>query len=193
MKGNIQICRFLIENVKLDVDFKCHLGDTPLLFAASAGHFKVAKYLIIRGADVKMSDSNGYTCLHMAANLGDREIMKLLLLKGADIEAHYVSGTPLQCAAACGTGNIESIRFLLRRRANPNAVSPLSVPPLVLAIKNGSSEFLELLLEAGANPNKTWHGLSPLAVAAAKGDNTEFLKSLLVAGAEPNNTTIVSF
>ncbi|GFP99379.1 ankyrin repeat and socs box protein 3 [Phtheirospermum japonicum] len=185
LRGNIQICRFLIDNVKIDVDFKCHLGYTPLLFAARDRHFNVVKYLIIRGADVKMSDYEGMTCLHMAAILGDIEIMQLLL-KGADIEAHSVSGTPLQSAATCGTGNIESIRFLLRRGADPNAVSPLSVPPLVLAIQCGSSECLELLLEAGANPNMTWRGLSPLAVAA-KEDNTKLIKSLLAAGAEPNN------
>ncbi|KAK6164576.1 hypothetical protein DH2020_001440 [Rehmannia glutinosa] len=185
-KGIIPICRFLIEKVNLDVNIKTDRGDSPLLVAASKGHFNTAKYFIIRGADITMSGYQGTTCLHLAAEKGNKELMQLLLLKGADIEADSVRGTPLQCAAL--GGNLESVRFLLCRGANPNSVSPLSVTPLMGAILCLSSECLELLLKAGADPNISSRGLSPLAVAAQKG-SPEFLRSLIAAGADPNSVT----
>ncbi|KAL3647773.1 hypothetical protein CASFOL_008741 [Castilleja foliolosa] len=185
-RGDIEICRFLIEEVKLNIDFKTDKGDSPLILAALKGQFKAAKYLINRGADVKMGGYRGITCLHIAASNGNKEIMQLLLLKGADIEAHSVWGTPLQCAAACG--DVESVRFLLSRGADPNAVSPLSVSSLMSAIKCRSFELLEMLLKAKADPNKMSCGLSPLAMAAKEND-TRFLRLLLAAGANPNSPT----
>ncbi|KAL3644936.1 hypothetical protein CASFOL_010116 [Castilleja foliolosa] len=185
-RGYLQICRFLIEEVRIKVDFKTDKGDIPLLLAAINGHFRVAKYFIIRGADVEMGDYQGTTCLHIAAENENKEMMQLLLLRGADIEAHSVRGTPLQCAAS--RASVESVRFLLSRDADPNAVSPLSVSPLVGAILCSSYELLELLLQAGADPDQLSRGLSPLAVAAMKND-TRFLRSLLVARADPNIVT----
>lgn len=41
----------------------------------------------------------------------NKDLMQLLLMKGADIEANSVRGTPLQCAASCGS--VETVRFLL--------------------------------------------------------------------------------
>ncbi|KAL3623909.1 hypothetical protein CASFOL_032725 [Castilleja foliolosa] len=186
MKGNVEMCRFLIEEVKINIDIGAYLGESPLVMAALYEQFRAAEYLINQGANVKMSSYRGTTFLHTAAMFGNREIMQLLLLKGADIEAHSVKGTPLQYAAAFG--KVESVRFLLSLGADPNAVSPLSVSPLMGAIRCRSPELLELLLKAGADPNKMSRGLSPLAIAANEND-TQFLKLLLAAGANPNSLT----
>ncbi|KAL6500553.1 hypothetical protein OROHE_025919 [Orobanche hederae] len=185
-RGNTEICRFLIDKVKLDINIKNDRGDSPLIFAALKGQFDAANFFILRGADVKSSGYKGTTCLHIAAEKGNKEIMQLLLSKGADIEAQSVSGTPLQCAALCG--NIESVGFLLFHGANPNSVSPLSVSPLMGSISSHSYECFELLLEAGADPNMSSCGSSPLALAAREND-TCFLRPLLAAGANPNSCT----
>ncbi|KAL0435653.1 UNVERIFIED_CONTAM: Serine/threonine-protein phosphatase 5 [Sesamum radiatum] len=188
-EGNIQICKFLIEKVKVDIDIKTERGDSSLLLATAMEHINTAKYLIIRGADIRKIDSKGMTSLHYAAETGNKELMQLLLLKGADIEAKSVYGTPLQCAAS--SGSLESVRFLLGHGAKPNSVSQLSFSPLMWALSCHSSECLELLLKAGADPNLSSCGKSPLAYAAMEGE-AELLRSLLGAGANPNSISTLS-
>ncbi|CAA0828045.1 ankyrin repeat family protein [Striga hermonthica] len=185
--GDIPIFRVLIEKLNLDVDMETERGDTALLVAAAKGHFKAVKYLILRGADINFSGYKGITCFHLAAERGNKEIMQMLLLRGADLEARSVKGTPLTCAASSGC--VESVRFLLRRGANPNADSPLSGTPLMGALLCPSYECFDLLLKAGANPNTFSLGLSPLAVAVRDKD-TKLLRSLLANGADPNLSTI---
>ncbi|XP_020550228.1 uncharacterized protein LOC105163576 isoform X2 [Sesamum indicum] len=185
-KGNIQICKFLIEKVKVDIDIKTERGDSSLLLATARERINTAKYLIIRGADIRNSDSKGMTSLHYAAERGNKELMQLLLFKGADIEAKSVYGTPLQCAAS--SGSLESVRFLLGHGAKPNSVSQLSFSPLMWALSCHSSECLELLLKAGADPNLSSFGMSPLSYAATEGE-AGLLRSLLGAGANPNSIT----
>ncbi|KAI3449724.1 hypothetical protein Pfo_006389 [Paulownia fortunei] len=185
-KGLIQICKFLIEEMKVDINIKTEKGNSPLLLAAARGHVNTAEYLINQGADISMSNYKGITCLHLAAVKDNKELMQLLLMKGADIETDSVLGTPLQCAAS--RGRVESVRFLLGHGANPNSVSLPSVSPLMWAIFQPSFECFELLLKAGADPNIGSLGSTPLAFAARQ-DEGKFLRPLLEAGANPNSVT----
>lgn len=112
------------------------------------------KYLIKKGSQVHMSNSEGYTSLHFAVLKGisgcflrllcpyllpnetvntlslipcyvyanflvyvsdNLELVKFLLMKGAPIEADSVNGTPLQCAASCGS--VETVKLLLKNGA----------------------------------------------------------------------------
>ncbi|KAL8055142.1 hypothetical protein ABFX02_04G037400 [Erythranthe guttata] len=187
--GFIHICKFLIDNVKVDINIKSEIGDTPLLNAVAMGNISTAKYLLIRGADITIADSKGMTSLHYAAEKDNRELMRMLLLRGAEIESNSVLGTPLQCAAS--RGNVDSVRFLLGHGAKPNPVSLLSHSPLVSAISSRSFQCLELLLKAGANPNISSCGVSPLVCAAMIG-NARVVKSLLSAGANPNSVSTFS-
>ncbi|XP_012836014.1 PREDICTED: myotrophin-like [Erythranthe guttata] len=148
--GFIHICKFLIDNVKVDINIKSEIGDTPLLNAVAMGNISTAKYLLIRGADITIADSKGMTSLHYAAEKDNRELMRMLLLRGAEIESNSVLGTPLQCAAS--RGNVDSVRFLLGHGAKPNPVSLLSHSPLVSAISSRSFQCLELLLKVYIRP-----------------------------------------
>ncbi|KAL8548083.1 hypothetical protein ACS0TY_007413 [Phlomoides rotata] len=182
--GVTEMCEFLIEEVNVDVNIQTERGDTPLLHAVKEGHVNTAKYLIDHDAEIAMSDSKGCTSFHYAAQRDNKELMLLLLMKGANIEAKSVDGTPLQCAAL--SGNVDTVRFLLERGAEPNSICTLSGSPLICAIKSHSFECMELLLKAGAESNTSLHGLGPLALAASEGQ-TKFLKPLLEAGANPDS------
>lgn len=59
-------------------------GWTPLHYAATGGHARVAAFLIGAGADVNAESANGTTPLMMAAMYGNSDTVKLLLESGAE-------------------------------------------------------------------------------------------------------------
>lgn len=86
---------------------------------------------------------------------------------------------------AVDRGDIESVKSLLRRGADPNEdkPDPFSDTPLVKAAWGGHADILELLLEKGALPDrKNKDGAAPLAMAGAQG-NIKALELLLGKGA----------
>lgn len=55
---------------------------------------------------------------------------------------------------ACGSGNEELLRTLLKHGANPNLTYPDGWTTLLLAIGNENATMVRLLLESGADPNQ---------------------------------------
>lgn len=60
---------------------------TLLHRAAGNGHEQIAKYLLVRGADVNQDDGSGWSPLHSAAENGNLAIVKLLVKHGANPNA----------------------------------------------------------------------------------------------------------
>jgi ankyrin repeat protein len=106
---------------------------TPLMHAASEGHFDIAKLLIARGAEVNAQTDEG-TALMMAVRRGDPRVVKLLLDAGADVNAKH------------RTGNTVLIMSADRSFVEMNA-KPADPPPV------SSSEIMSLLLTKGADVN----------------------------------------
>ncbi len=95
----------------------------------------------------------------MLAALDDTAGLAELALQGTDIvkarrlginPASGFGETPIHTAAALG--NLNTVRFLLGRGADPNAEVEDGVRPLHYAAKCDSREVAEELLKAGANP-----------------------------------------
>lgn len=182
-EGRMEVCRFLLEELNLDVDVKDDDGETPLIHACRQGHFLIAQYLLEKGADPSASSELGASSLHHAAGIGNIELLNLLLSKGVDVELHSDSGTPLIWAA--GHGQQEAVKILLEHHANPNGETDDGITPLLSAVAAGSLPCLELLVQAGANPNIKAGGTTPLHIAADLGSK-EIINLLLKAGADPN-------
>ncbi|KAL1568716.1 poly [ADP-ribose] polymerase tankyrase-1-like isoform X2 [Salvia divinorum] len=185
--GHFEICKFLINNVKVYIDALTYKKDTPLAEAAKGGHVKIAEFLIKHGAVISLTNTEGFTALHYALLKDNKEIVELLLVEGALLEVDSADGTPLQIAVS--RGNVEAVRALLFLGADTSFYFEVSDTPLVCAVKSRSFECLNLLLEADADANLYCGGSSPLASAAKEGD-TKFLKCLLKAGADPNSLDI---
>ncbi|XP_072971321.1 uncharacterized protein [Typha angustifolia] len=183
MDGRKEVCEYLIEELKLDVDPRDDDGETPLLHAARQGQLSTAKYLLEQGANPSTSSNLGATALHHAAGIGNIELMNLLLSKGVDVESQSDAGTPQIWAA--GHGQQDAVKLLLEHHANPNAETDDGITPLLSAVAAGSLQCLELLVQAGANPNTIAGGATPLHVAADNG-NVEIIRCLLKAGGDPN-------
>ncbi|KAJ9682384.1 hypothetical protein PVL29_018324 [Vitis rotundifolia] len=184
-EGRTEVCKYLLEELKLDVDAKDEDGETPLLHAARQGHTVTAKYLLDHGADPAIPSDLGATALHHSAGIGDIELLRFLLSKGVDIDSQSDAGTPLIWAA--GHGQHDAVKVLLEHHANPNAETDDNITPLLSAVAAGSLACLELLIQAGARVNIIAGGATPLHIAADIG-SPEIINCLLKAGADPNVT-----
>ncbi|KAJ8441848.1 hypothetical protein Cgig2_021538 [Carnegiea gigantea] len=182
-RGKTHVCKYLVEQLKIDVNVKDDEGYTPLHTSVLDGQYLTSVYVLDHGAQPNAADERGLTPLHCAAEIGRQEQLHLLISKGAEVDAQSLRGTPLQCAAADGMKN--AVKMLLDNHANPNSVSQQMQTPLVLAILANSIDCARLLLKAGADPNMGSHGITPLVVAVCEGQ-TEIIKCLLKAGADPN-------
>lgn len=65
---------------------------TPLMLAARAGDFKMARVLIAFGADVNLRNDEGTTPLMLASRYGHTEVVELLLKEGADTSLRNSKG-----------------------------------------------------------------------------------------------------
>lgn len=184
-EGKTEVCKYLLEELKLDVNTKDEYGDTPLLHAAQQGQTATAKYLIEHGADLASSSELGATALHHSAGIGDIELLKFLLSRGANVDSQSDAGTPLLWAA--GHVQQDAVKVLLEHHADPNAENDDNITPLFSAVAAGSLACIELLIQAGSRVNVTAGGATPLHIAADNG-NPEIINCLLKAGADPNVT-----
>ncbi|XP_026384207.1 E3 ubiquitin-protein ligase HACE1-like [Papaver somniferum] len=94
--GSLQVCKYLIENLKLGVDTKDGQGCTSLYHASLNGHFDMVRYLLEKGANPNASNDTNLTPLHYAAKSGDTKIITLLPSKGVRLDVVNSSGTALQ-------------------------------------------------------------------------------------------------
>ncbi|KAK3200678.1 hypothetical protein Dsin_024093 [Dipteronia sinensis] len=184
-EGKTEVCKYLLEELKLDVDTKDEDGETPILHAARQGHTETAKYLFEHGANPAIASNLGATALHHSAGIGNIELLTYLLSKGVEVDSESDSGTPLIWAA--GHGQPEAVKVLMEHNANPDSETEDNITPLLSAVAAGSLACLDLLVQAGAKVNITAGGATPLHIAADIG-SVEIIKCLLKAGADPNIT-----
>ncbi|KAA8544896.1 hypothetical protein F0562_019709 [Nyssa sinensis] len=184
-EGKTEVCKYLLEDLKLNVDTKDEDGETPLIHAARQRHTATAKYLIECGANPAVPSELGATALHHSAGIGDIELLEFLLSKGVDVNSQSDAGTPLIWAA--GHGQQDAVKVLLEHHADPNTETDDDITPLLSSVAAGSLACLELLIQAGANVNVTAGGATPLHIAADIG-SPEIINCLLRAGADPNVT-----
>ena len=127
--------------------------------------------------------------LFKAAGEGDLMALRALVdTAKRNIEMRNSEGeTPLLYAARLG--EVNSVRFLLSRKADADSYSDTGFSALHYAAYNDHSTLVTALLAGHANPNALdSKGISPLVYAVERG-NLEVARSLLQYGAEPNVLT----
>jgi ankyrin repeat protein len=192
-------------------------GWTALRQAASSGNPKIIKSLLKAGARLDAKDRNGWTPIVIAAMAAKAENVKALSDAGAqlkmdlvfasalgqldqvktlsgatDINAKNDTGrTPLVAAAA--NNQVEVVKFLLSKGANPDSESvarspwgPETMTALALAAVEGHLGVVKALVEKGADlSKKTPTGWTPLLLAIVY-HNLDVVQFLLDKKVDPN-------
>lgn len=194
-RGHLEICKYLLDNFRVDVDDFKRGNGYPIIMEAAA-HPKVVGLLIERGADLKTRITwrggrtgvwiigDDATALHYAADFGVPETVTLLIDKGVDIFAiaHDATDenekqTALEVAAFFGNAdNAEAIvnhpKFDLAERQKKQALLDkcvrLGAWPTWVARGTNRPKLMEVLIRKGANPNTSEDGVTPMQIAAGE-------------------------
>lgn len=121
-------------------------GFTPLGLACYFAHEEIARFLILKGAEVNVPSKNGFNVfpIHSAVAANNLSITRLLFEAGAYPNVCQKSGmAPLHSAAALG--NIELIILLLEHGAEVNLRMEGGKLPADLAAEKGFNEIAEIL------------------------------------------------
>ncbi|RLM99280.1 hypothetical protein C2845_PM06G33130 [Panicum miliaceum] len=182
-KGHLDVCRFLVEELGLDVNSTAAGSGTPVHFAAVRGDERVLGYLLGRGGDPGVPDAKGSTPLHDAAEQGHCEAVRLLLSKGVDVDPVNYRGTPLHLAAAKDRDQV--VKILLEHGADPKKVVNHVFSPLMMSCCGHSLKCMKLLVQAGADVNFMSPSGPSILMEAVDDHLTDIVKFLLEAGADP--------
>lgn len=121
-------------------------GFTPLGLACYFGHEEIARFLVLKGADVNLPSKNGFNVfpIHSAVANNNYNIAKMLLDAKAYPNVCQKSGVaPLHSASQLG--NIEMIILLLEHGAEVGLRMEGGKLPADLAAEKGFAEIAEIL------------------------------------------------
>jgi ankyrin repeat protein len=223
--GSIDAARALLEG-GADVNQTTRYGWSALLAATQNSNYQMAKFLIERGANVNLANKGGWTPLYLAvdnrnieggdypvrtADMDSLAFITYLLDKGADVNWRITESTETRTVftnqwlnedgataflRAAQSGDLELLKLLIARGADPKINTKLGVTPLAAAAGIGwvegitkerspeeTVEAVKYLLSLGIDPNlQADTGRVALHGAAHKGA-TEVVKVLVAAGA----------
>jgi ankyrin repeat protein len=223
--GSIDAARVLLEG-GADVNQTTRYGWSPLLAATQNQNYQMAKFLIEHGANVNLANKGGWTPLYLAtdnrnieggdyptrtADMDSLAFITYLLDKGANVNARVTESTETRTVftnqwlneegataflRASQSGDLELLKLLVARGADPKINTKLGVTPLAVAAGIGwvegvtkehstaqTVEAVKYLLSLGIDPNfQADTGRVALHGAAHKGA-TEVVKVLVAAGA----------
>lgn len=129
-----------------DIDRYAGDGFTALGLACYFGHYDVARYLVLKGADVNLPSNNGFNVfpIHSACAGNYTDIAQMLIENGAKVNVKQQAGaTPLHSAAQ--NGNIEILVMLLEAGAEINTRMEGGRMPADVARDKGFTEIAEIL------------------------------------------------
>lgn len=145
--GKFDVVAHLVYTHPDAINFYAEDGFTPLGLACYFGQYEVARYLVLKGADVNLPSNNGFKVypIHSAAAGNYTDIARMLIENNAQINVRQQAGvTPLHSAAQ--NGNIDLLILLLEHGADINIRMEGGKLPADLAREKGFEEIAEALM-----------------------------------------------
>lgn len=177
----------IIEKTILNPNEADNFGSTLLMKAAKNGNNWELKSLLTSGADVNLTDKDGWTALMYACRYQENvSIVDSLIDAGAQVKIKNKYDLSPLILAATYNGNPEIIKKLL----NYYAVSEKEVLQafVLLLTDNSSSDFskiakIETFIDKSIPLNTFYNGKTPLMYAAQFCNSTSIIDVLLKRGA----------
>jgi uncharacterized protein len=145
--GKFDAVAHLVYNHPEAINFYAEDGFTPLGLACYFGQYEIARYLVLKGADVNLPSNNGFRVypLHSAAAGNYTQIARMLIENNAQVNVKQQAGaTALHSAAQ--NGNIDLLILLLEHGADVSIRMEGGKLPADLAREKGFEEIAEALV-----------------------------------------------
>ena len=158
-------------------------GRTLLMHAAKAGNEFELKNLLRSGADVNLTDKDGWTALMYAVRYCENpECVEILLSGGADSTKKNKYDSSALVLASCYNPNPQILKRLLSVYKSSDK-EVLRAMVFLLTEENMAEtqqlEKLQLFMDMGIPLNVLYEGKSPLIYAAQYGRSTKIIQKLL--------------
>lgn len=164
-------------------------GRTALMKAVKSGNDWEIRSLLKSGADVNISDSDGWTALMYAVRYQNSlDTVNILLKNGADIQSVNKYGYSALQLAASYSNNPDVLKKLLSLYpSGTNEIFRAFVLSLSSSPENLVAQFakIEAFIDLGVPLNRFYEGKTPLMYAAEFSSSTKIIKLLLDNGAVP--------
>lgn len=164
-----------------DPNLRDDMGATALMYAAAFSTPDCVRALLGGGADVNAASNSGATAVMWATS--DVAKVRLLLDAGAAVNARAKDGTTALVTAA-RRGNVEAMRLLLARGADPKA-SANNGAELIRVAYGVRPETRPILMEAGIEL-KDWTQLQSALANFSTLLDPDAVRALLSLDANPN-------
>lgn len=176
----------LLRDAAADVDVRNAEGVTPLGIACAAGNWRLARFLLERGAKAELDGATPALLPASGAEEDDAAGVQLLLKHKARVDARDAQGRSALHEAA-RAGNVDILAVLLAAGADVHARDGAGRTPLFDAAAGGRLGAVDALLAAKADPAaEDAEGRGALAVACAgESPSPALLRRLVELGADP--------
>jgi ankyrin repeat protein len=177
----------LLRDAAAELEVRNNDGLTPLGVACAAGNWRLARFLLERGAVVQADGATPALLAAAGAEDDDAAGVQLLLKHKARVDARDLQGRSALHEAAF-RGHAEIIAALLAAHADVHARDGRGRTPLLAAARGGSAVAADALAAAGADVHAVdvdGHGALVLACVAST-PSPDLVRRLLALGADPS-------
>ena len=177
----------LLRDAAAELDVLNAEGVTPLGMACAAGNWRLARFLLERGAKAEPAGATPALLAAAGSEEDDAAGVQLLLKHKAKVDARDAHGRSALHEAALA-GNVDALDALLAAGADANARDDQARTPLLDAARGAHAAALESLVAAGADVGALdAEGRGALAFAsAADAPSVALVQRLLSLGADPD-------
>lgn len=176
----------LIEDKRVDINFRTPLFGTALEFAVRRHLSEFARRIIAKGADIRSVGKDGVNVMHIAADNGDTQMIQFLMSKGLSVNIRDKEDkTPLMYVTE--GDHREAAYFLIKNGAEINTQSRDGMTPLMLAFANKNQVLASWFLKLNAHLYlANSRGWAAFRFAALAGDTSKMDIMLKSGGVNPN-------
>ena len=147
--------KFLLEQPGNEVNKSTHDNRIYLHWAANKGNEAIVEYLIAKGSDINLEDSQGYTPITFAATNGQNNIAvyQALFKAGINPNKKYKDGVNLLLLAIPSDKSLTLSNYFITKGMSLAAVDDDGNTTFNYAARTGNITLLKTLLEKGVKYN----------------------------------------